>query len=37
LVISLNTVYRHANHIFTKLGVQNRTEAAIFAERQGLL
>jgi DNA-binding CsgD family transcriptional regulator len=36
LVISLNTVYRHANHIFTKLGVQNRTEAAAYAHRHGL-
>jgi predicted ATPase/DNA-binding CsgD family transcriptional regulator len=36
LVISLNTVYRHANHIFTKLGVQNRTEAAAYAHTHGL-
>lgn len=37
LVISLNTVYRHVNHIFTKLGVSNRTEAATLAQRQGLV
>jgi DNA-binding CsgD family transcriptional regulator len=37
LVISRNTVYRHVNHIFTKLGTQNRTEAAIYAERHGLV
>lgn len=37
LVISLNTVYRHVNHIFTKLGVSNRTEAAISAHQHGLL
>jgi predicted ATPase/DNA-binding CsgD family transcriptional regulator len=37
LVISLNTVYRHANHIFTKLGVQNRTEAAAYAHQHGLV
>jgi non-specific serine/threonine protein kinase len=37
LVISRNTVYRHVNHIFTKLGVQNRTEAATLAHRQGLV
>ncbi len=36
LVISLNTVYRHTSHIFTKLGVQNRTEAAAFAHQHGL-
>ena len=36
LVISLNTVYRHANHIFTKLGVSNRTEAATYAHQHGL-
>lgn len=37
LVISRNTVYRHVSHIFTKLGVENRTEAAIYAERHGLI
>jgi DNA-binding CsgD family transcriptional regulator len=37
LVISLNTVFRHVNHIFAKLGVQNRTEAAATAHRQRLV
>jgi serine/threonine-protein kinase PknK len=37
LVISLNTVYRHVNHIFTKLAVSNRTEAATYAHQHGLL
>ncbi len=36
LVISRNTVYRHVNRIFTKLGVANRTEAALHAQRHGL-
>ena len=36
LVISVHTVVRHANHIFAKLGVQNRTEAAAYAHRHGL-
>ncbi len=37
LVISINTVLRHVNHIFTKLDVQNRTEAATLAQRRGLV
>lgn len=37
LVISLNTVYRHVNHIFNKLGVENRVEAATYAQRHGLV
>ena len=37
LVISRNTVYRHTSHIFTKLGVTNRTEAATYAQRHGLV
>ncbi len=36
LVISLNTVERHINHIFTKTGVANRIEAARYADRHGL-
>jgi DNA-binding CsgD family transcriptional regulator len=37
LVISLNTVLRHLSHIFAKLGVANRAEAATYASRHGLL
>jgi DNA-binding CsgD family transcriptional regulator len=37
LVISLNTVYRHVAHIFQKIGVANRVEAAAYAHRQGLV
>lgn len=37
LVISLNTVYRHMIHIFTKLGVANRVEAATYAQRHGFM
>ena len=36
LVISLNTVERHVNHIYTKAGLANRAEAASYAHRQGL-
>ena len=36
LVLSVHTVIRHANHIFAKLGVANRTEAAAYAHRHGL-
>ena len=37
LTISLNTVLSHVRHIFTKTGASNRTEAAHFAGRHGLL
>ena len=37
LVISLNTVARHVNHILTKTGTTSRTEAAACAHRQGLI
>jgi DNA-binding CsgD family transcriptional regulator len=36
LVISLNTVERHINHIFAKTGAANRVEAARYAGRHGL-
>jgi DNA-binding CsgD family transcriptional regulator/pimeloyl-ACP methyl ester carboxylesterase len=36
LTISLNTVTRHVSNIFAKIGVENRTEAAAYAHRQGL-
>ena len=37
LVIRVHTVIRHANHIYAKLGVGNRTEAAAFAHRHNLI
>jgi hypothetical protein len=37
LVVSLDTVKKHASHIFAKLGAANRTEAARNAQRLGLL
>jgi DNA-binding CsgD family transcriptional regulator len=37
LVISLNTVYRHVSNIFAKIGAANRTEAARYANRHGLV
>ena len=37
LAISIHTVIRHVNHIFAKLGVANRTEAAAYAHRHGLV
>jgi DNA-binding NarL/FixJ family response regulator len=37
LTISINTVQRHVGNIFGKTGVANRTEAAAFANRAGLL
>ncbi len=36
LHISLNTVKTHLKHIFAKLGVSDRTQAAVWAWRQGL-
>ena len=36
LVISINTAQRHLNHIYTKIGANNRVEAAAYAQRQGL-
>jgi ATP/maltotriose-dependent transcriptional regulator MalT len=36
LVISLNTVERHVNHIYTKAGLSNRAEAATYAHRHDL-
>ncbi|MCH8109680.1 MAG: response regulator transcription factor, partial [Chloroflexi bacterium] len=37
LFISQHTVVRHASNIFSKIGVTNRTEAATYATRQGLV
>jgi DNA-binding NarL/FixJ family response regulator len=37
LVISLNTVLRHVTHILAKTGTANRTEAARYAVRHGLV
>lgn len=37
LVVSRKTVGSHIEHIYTKLGVSSRTEAALFAMRHGLL
>ena len=37
LTISRKTVSSHLEHIFTKLGVSTRTEAALFAMRHGLI
>ena len=37
LIISINTVARHASNIFAKIGVTNRTEAAAYAARNGLV
>ena len=36
LVISLNTVQRHVSNILAKTGLANRTEAALYAHRNGL-
>jgi DNA-binding NarL/FixJ family response regulator len=37
LGISVHTVKRHASHVFEKLGVENRTQAAMEAARRGLV
>lgn len=37
LSISLSTVKRHVSNVFAKLGVENRTQAAVQATRRGLL
>jgi LuxR family transcriptional regulator, maltose regulon positive regulatory protein len=37
LVLALGTVKKHVNNIFGKLGVSNRTEAALEARQRGLL
>jgi LuxR family maltose regulon positive regulatory protein len=37
LVIAVNTIKRHVNHIFSKLGVHNRTQATLQARELGLL
>jgi LuxR family maltose regulon positive regulatory protein len=37
LVIAIDTVKRHVSHIFAKLGVRNRMQAARRAQELGLL
>ena len=37
LTISRKTVSSHLEHIYTKLGVTTRTEAALFAMQNGLV
>ncbi len=37
LVVSRNTVKTHVRHIFEKLGVSDRTQAAVWAVRNGLV
>lgn len=36
LVVSLNTIKKHTTHIYSKLGVKNRTEAANYAHELSL-
>ena len=37
LVISINTVARHINHIYDKTGTSNRVSAAMYAMENGIL
>jgi len=37
MFISMNTVKTHVSNILRKLGVENRTEAALFAFDKGLI
>jgi DNA-binding NarL/FixJ family response regulator len=37
LVVSRKTVSTHLEHIYSKLGVSTRTQAALFAMRAGLV
>ena len=37
LFLAPKTVSNHVEHIYTKLGVRTRTEAALFAMRHGLV
>jgi NarL family two-component system response regulator LiaR len=37
LFISVSTVAHHVSNIFNKTGVANRTEAAMYAGRHGLV
>ena len=37
LVISRKTASNHIEHIYTKIGVTNRTAASMFAVQQGLI
>ncbi len=37
LVISINTVNRHVSNIYAKIGADNRTQAAVYAQQHGLV
>jgi DNA-binding NarL/FixJ family response regulator len=37
LFLSPNTIKSHVSHVLHKLGLPNRTEAALFAAREGLV
>jgi DNA-binding NarL/FixJ family response regulator len=37
LTVSRKTVSTHLEHIYAKLGVSTRTQAALFAMREGLV